>query len=147
MTSPDINTAVTEVFEEALERFGVVEGELLHDEFASPTHPLHGRYEWDDRVAGRAYRVNQINADIRRCYIEFVKPDDTTGRVRRYTPVRYTGNAERLRGYVRTEDVVQNPMQARALLREYERWLKQGRERFGNLKQFIALMEEGEQTG
>lgn len=147
MTGPDVNTAVTEVFEEAMERFGVLEAELLHDEFASPTHPLHGRYEWDDRVAGRAHRVSQINRDIRRCYIEFVKADDTTGRVRRYTPVRYVGNEERLRGYVRTEDVAQNPLAARALLREYERWLKQGKERFSNLQQFIALMESGEEAG
>jgi hypothetical protein len=145
MTRPEANTTVVGVLEEALERHGVLEGELLHDEFASPSHPLHAMLEWDDKVAGRAHRVGQINRIIRIAYIEFVRPDDTTGRVRRYTPVRYTGNAERLKGYVRTEDVVMNPLQARALLREYERWLKQGRERFANLRQFIELMQQGEQ--
>jgi len=139
------NTAVTEVFEEAVDRLGVLDAEVLHDEFADPTHPLHARYEWDDSVAGRAYRVGQIAADIRTCYIEFVTADDSKGRVRRYTPVRYTGDQERLKGYVRTEEVATNPLAAKALEREYARWLRQGQERFGHLKAFIALMQNGEE--
>jgi hypothetical protein len=137
----DTPAAIDVVFQEALARHGVLDGELLHDEIADPHHPLHHRYEWDDSVAGRKFRVNQINSDIRRVQITFWTDDDPAPKkVRKYTPVKYTGDTERLRGYVETEKVLLNPLQQRFLLREMRRKMAELQARYGHMEEFAALL-------
>jgi hypothetical protein len=126
-------------FYAAAEEEGRLDGDLLHDEIANPNHPLHNRFEWDDAVAGRAYRVNQINRDIKKSYIK-IWVEDRPLKVKTFTAVRYTGDTERLKGYTRTEKVVLSPWQYRHMMRELRRKIRELQLNYGHLEEFAAIM-------
>lgn len=128
-------------FYAAAEEEGRLDGELLHDEIADSNHPLHNRFEWDDAVAGRAYRVSQINRDIKRSYIK-IWVDDRPVKVKTFTAVRYTGDTERLKGYTRTERVVLSPWQYRHMMRELRRKIRELQVNYGHLEDFARVMRE-----
>jgi hypothetical protein len=127
------------VFEDAADR-GVLDGELLHDEFAQEDHPLHNYLEWDDAKAARAHRVDQINGMVRKVKYQWWV-DDRPKRVRRFISQKYTGNIERLNGYTRIEDVVRNPLQTKIMLRELKKKLRELQDRYGDLEEFTEMIQ------
>jgi hypothetical protein len=99
------------------------------------SHPLHHRFEWDNRVAGHAYRVHQAAELIRSVRIEVVI-DDAPEHVRAYVSVpRPTGRA-----YEAVREVAEDPVASEIVRREYERaWLTL-RRRYQNLAGFIQFV-------
>jgi hypothetical protein len=119
----------------------VLDAERMHDEFADPAHVLHGRHEWDDAVAGRKYRVEQINKDIRLVKIEFISQETgEVSSVRAYSSVNRS-TAGGGTGYVATETLVQDPLAARIMLRRAERELEECKKRYEHLEGFIELVQ------
>jgi hypothetical protein len=126
------------VFEDAADR-GVLDGELLHDEFAHADHPLHNYLEWDDAKAARAHRVDQINGMVRKVKFQWWV-DDRPKRVRRFISEKYTGNTDRLAGYTRIEDVVRSPLQKKIMLRELKKKIRELQDRYGDMEEFTELI-------
>jgi hypothetical protein len=54
-------------------RHGGVSAEAVLTDAAAPDHPWHNRFQWDDRVAGRLYRLDQARDMIRRVRFEIVE--------------------------------------------------------------------------
>ncbi len=103
--------------------------------------PLHGRYEWDNGVAGEQYRLIQAARDIRSCRLEFTNPDTPGERkyVRAFSPLRHSGEPEAT-GYRPTDEVMSDPLAARILLRQCERDIADLRRKYGHLAEFESLL-------
>jgi hypothetical protein len=103
------------------------------------THPLHGRFEWNDAVAGEAYRRVQAAELIRSVKVVYADaPEGEEKRVRAWSALPDPDN----RGYQPTEEVLSDPFTAKLLLRQAERELKAFQRKYGHLKEFAALVAE-----
>jgi hypothetical protein len=129
------------VFNAIIDRDGALEPEAMHDEFADENHPLHARYEWDDSVAGRAYRINQIQQDVRLVRYEFI--DQSTGEVesvRAYSSLKRSGVPDGS-GYGETATLVANDdVAAQMMQRRLQRQITSLRKQFGHLRDFTEIV-------
>jgi hypothetical protein len=57
---------------------GVLDPRHVLDHARDPEHVLHGYFEWDDTVAGEAYRLAQVGALIRHVRYTVVRADPAT---------------------------------------------------------------------
>lgn len=102
------------------------------------THPLHSRFEWDDQVAGEAYRRIQAAELIRSVRVTYSEsPEGEERSVRGWSAL---SEAPDRRGYVPTEEALEDPFTAKLLLRQAERELKAFRKKYGHLKAFADLV-------
>lgn len=69
------------------EQYGQLKPKCVVDEARDPAHPLHSRFEWDDAVAGEAYRLHQARELIRSVKVTYKEADES-------------GPAELVRAYV-----------------------------------------------
>lgn len=66
-----------------LERLGgaaLITPEAVVDAARDQTSPLHDQFEWDDSVAGEAYRLQQARALIKRVTVSVTRADQTVVR-------------------------------------------------------------------
>ncbi|MDF3280445.1 hypothetical protein [Gordonia sp. N1V] len=111
---------------------------------ARPTDsPLHHRFEWNDALAGEAYRRVQAQQLIRSVKISFPESAPVTERrsVRAFSSVR-GGDKPETEGYAPTEEVIANDFGRKVLLRDLEREIASLKRKYGHLKEFAALMTE-----
>jgi hypothetical protein len=102
------------------------------------SHPLHARFEWDDQLAGEAYRRAQAGELIRSLKVVFAEsPEGDERRVRAWSAFPESPDQQ---GYVPTEEVMQDPFAAKLLLRQAERELKAFQRKYGHLKEFADLV-------
>jgi hypothetical protein len=74
-----MNTRHTKLCDQLLairEQRGELTPELVVDAARDPEHPLHSRFEWDDAVAGEAWRREQAHDLIRKAKIVYCEPGD-----------------------------------------------------------------------
>lgn len=109
------------------------------------THPLHAYFEWRDDVAAEAHRRHQAGALIRSVRITYAESQDGEERaVRAWSAL--PDHPER-RGYVPTEEVMQDPFASKLLLRQAERELRAFQRKYSHLKEFAAMVAEVFQGG
>jgi len=84
------------------ETFGRVEPQTVVNESEPIEAPLHGQFEWDDTVAGNAYRCHQARLIIRTVTIS---KDDAVDDTPAYVAVEVDGE----RFYEKTEVAVTKP--------------------------------------
>ena len=53
---------------------GVLNPRDIVEAARNPDHVLHSRFEWDDAIAGEAYRLEQASSLIRRLRLTVIKP-------------------------------------------------------------------------
>lgn len=140
----DLRSTLTQIYQ----KNGELTPQLVVDEARPKTAPLHNRFEWNDKVAGEAYRRAQAAELIRSVRINFA--DATTGErkyVRAFSSVRQAGEAER-GGYAPTEELVQDELATKLMLRECQREIADLRRKYGHLEEFVTLIraELGELT-
>lgn len=58
------------------DRHGQLTPTIVVDEARDGTHPLHDRFEWDDAIAGEAWRREQAHELIRSARIVYKQADD-----------------------------------------------------------------------
>lgn len=122
---------------------GSLTGQAVVEAARDEAHPLHSRFEWDDSVAGEKFRVVQANELIRSVKVNFVTdggPSDLRGFVsvsRPDTPARE---------YIPVEEVAQDPMISKLVLRDAEREWRELLARYGHLKEFIEMVQNDAQA-
>lgn len=123
---------------------GTLDGETVVNEAQAPEHPLHHRFEWDDRVAGHKYRVQQAEQMIRSVKIETAPPSANDGPhyVRAFVSNRQSGNEAQPNGYQPVEEVVADPLRRRMLLRALKRQVDELQRRYGHLEEFRTILEQ-----
>jgi len=102
-------------------------------------HPLHERFEWDDAVAGEAWRRQQAHQLIRSVRVVSRPATDTEAEqtVRAFHAIRDTdGDVV----YEPAEKVAQDPVLTELVLRDMEREWKQLYRRYGHFTEFVAMV-------
>jgi hypothetical protein len=96
-----------------LHRIRAVHGELrapkIVDESRPDDAPLHPAFEWDDALAGEAYRVHQARSLVRAVMLEISEPGERTFMIPEWTHVPATESSEPV--YVPTIELVDRPNQ------------------------------------
>lgn len=119
------------------QKHGELTPQIVVDEARPKNSPLHNRFEWDDKVAGEAYRRVQAAELIRSVRITFA--DERTGErksIRAFHSVREAGDAER-GGYAPTEEIVQDELATKILKQAFKREIADLKRKYGHLEDFI----------
>lgn len=100
----------------------------------------HAHLEWDDAKAGHQHRLNQVRRTIRTIKID---PQEF-GLDEFRSPVRAYHSLPDNEGfaYRKTEDIVQDPFQAKLLLQQAEREWRAMFAKYKHLDEFIAAVRE-----
>lgn len=121
---------------------GELTPQIVVDEARDETHPLHERFEWDDKVAGEAYRRVQASDLIRSVKVVFSEtPAGERKSVRAFSSLSEVDDPER-RGYAPTEELVENDLTRAILLRNLEREINSLKRKYGHLQEFGARLME-----
>ncbi len=133
---------MSEVLREQLRQVYDANGELtpslVVDTARDVAHPLHSRFEWDDTVAGEAYRRQQAHELIRSVRVVFKEATerDEAQSVRAFHAVRRgSGHV-----YEPSEKVVTDPFLARLVLEDAEREWKALYRRYHHLAEFLETV-------
>lgn len=117
---------------------GELTPELIVDAARVESHPLHDRFEWDDKVAGEAWRRDQAHELIRSVRVIYREADDKEGArsVRAFHAVR----SEQRHVYEPTEKVAGDPLLRQMVLRDMEREWRQLQRRYGHFVEFLEML-------
>lgn len=103
-----------------------------------PESPLHSRFEWDDTEAARKYRLAQASDLIRSVRITFTGKSGDLKQARAYVAVRESDTVAA--DYIATEQALTDPLQARLVLRDFERAAKRLKAQYGHLAEFCDVL-------
>lgn len=110
---------------------------LVVDVARPKNHPLHNRFEWDNRVAGELWRQEQASALIRSVKVVYRKPDSEQKlEVRAFHAIAGPDG----HGYEPNEKVVNDPLLRAIVLRDMEREWKQMKARYSDFEEFYELV-------
>lgn len=109
------------------------------------SHPLHARFEWDNELAGEAFRRVQASELIRSVKVVYTQsPEGEERKVRRWSALP---SEKDQCGYIPTEEAMQDPFTAKLLLREAEREFKTFQRKYGHLKEFADMVADALTSG
>lgn len=115
---------------------------LVVDVARPEDHPLHERFEWDDAIAGEAWRRRQAHELIRSVKIVVKPANDITPEtsVRAWQAVR--GEDEDPGGYVYepAEKVAEDPRLREIVLRDMERDWQDLKRRYSAFAEFVEMV-------
>jgi len=117
---------------------GTLTPALVVDTARDESHPLHDRFEWDDKVAGESYRRDQAHRLIRSVRVVYREADDKEGArtVRAFHAVRNESGHV----YEPVEHITENPLLTKLLMQDMEREWKQLKRRYGRFEEFLELV-------
>lgn len=130
----DLRASLTRIYEKA----GELTPELVVDEARPKTSELHHRFEWDDEIAGEAYRRVQAAELIRSVKVVF--SDASTGErksIRAFHSCRAAGDADR-GGYAPTDEIIADDLSLRILRQEFAREIADLKRKYGHLDDYVA---------
>lgn len=118
---------------------GHLDPEVVVDVARPKTHPLHSRFEWDDKVAGEAHRRRQAHELIRSVRVIYRDADDLApeSSVRAFHAVR----SEPGYVYEPVERVASDPLLRAVVLREMEREWQALKRRYADFAEFLDLVQ------
>ena len=107
----------------------------------NPGHPLHKKFDWDDTVAARRWRLSQAAHLIRSVKVNVEMSDTETIHVRAFVAKTDIGVAENEVGeYLPVEQVVASDTMRTAWFRQLEKEWKALRRRAGQSKEFADMV-------
>lgn len=111
---------------------------LVVDAARDPSHPLHQRFEWDDSVAGEAWRREQAHRLIQSVRVVYREATDKEGprSVRAFHAVP-TKNGH---GYIPVDQVQRDPLMTRLVLDEMQREWTALKRRYEHFAEFAAMV-------
>ncbi len=111
---------------------------IVVDEARDPGHPLHNRFEWDNSVAGEAWRRQQAHELIRSVRIVYreATEKEPARKVRHWHAVRN----ENGHVYEPAPKVAADPLLRQMVLRDMEREWRQLQNRYGQFQEFIEMV-------
>jgi hypothetical protein len=133
----DLRAALTRIYEAN----GELTAQHVVDEARPETSELHHRFEWDDGVAGEAYRRVQAAELIRSVRIQFAVDPKSSERkyIRAFQSLNQSGDAERS-GYIPTEEIVQDELATKILLNQFKREIGDLKRKYGHLAEFADII-------
>lgn len=128
-----MTTSLREQLDVIYAQHGVLTPTIVVDTARAENHPLHPRFEWDDTIAGEAWRRQQAHELIRTVKVTYSRPDEPTKEVRQFHAVR----SEEGHVYHPADRIAQDPFMRELLLRDMERDIRQLQQRYGHMREFI----------
>ena len=120
------------------ENYGKLTPQAVVDEARNPEHPLHARFEWDDAVAGEAYRRQQAGELIRSVRITLREADESSPEqsIRAYHSL--PNATEHV--YEPVEDIAENPFKRQLMLNTMQRDWKALYRRYQEFEEFLDMV-------
>lgn len=117
---------------------GKLTPQLVVDTARDPEHPLHSRFEWDDTVAGDAWRRQQAHELIRKLKLVYREADESRPEksVRAFVAIP----SENGHVFDPVEEVVEDPFRRQLHLNTMEREWKALYARYQEFEEFLALV-------
>lgn len=117
---------------------GALTPQLVVDVARDPAHPLHSRFEWNDAVAGEAWRREQAHDLIRKAKFTYREADESGPErsVRAFHAVR----TEAGHVFEPVEKVMEDPFTQRLVLADMEREWKSLYQRYQEFEAFLAMV-------
>ena len=111
---------------------------VVVDEARDPEHPLHSRFEWDDSIAGEAYRIQQARELIRSVRVVHKEADEAGPEksVRAYVSLAN----ENEHAYEPVEEVAEDPFKRQLALNAMQREWKALYDRYKEFEEFLAMV-------
>lgn len=103
-------------------------------------HPLHSRFEWNDAVAGEAYRNVQARELIRS--VRVVYREATATDPARSVRAFHSLADEDSRGYHPVEEIAGDDIARQILLRDMQRAWQDMKRRYSEFEEFWALVRD-----
>lgn len=116
---------------------GELTPELLVDVARPKDHPLHDRFEWDNRIAGEAYRRDQAHRLITSVRIKYISSDRPKD-VRAFVAVPRPNSTQP--SYEPTEEVLIDDFKRNVLLQQMEREWRTMQARYGDFIEFTEMV-------
>ena len=129
-------TDIRSELQKILDTHGYLNPRITVDEAADEDHPLHASLEWDNEVAGDAYRLTQAHRLITSCKITYARGEKME-KVRAFHAVRGTEGAY---SYEPAAKVAADPILREIVLRDMEREWRQLHSRYGKFAEFVELV-------
>jgi hypothetical protein len=113
---------------------------LVVDAARDKKHPLHGRFEWNDKVAGERYRRQQAHQLIRVARLPLSYADHPTGpsHIRAFVAVPRGGSTQP--DYQPIEDALADPFTQRLVMQAMERDIAALQRKYGHLAGFAEAI-------
>jgi hypothetical protein len=115
---------------------------MVVEEARPEGHPLHGYFEWDDKVAGAAYRCEQAAQLIRSVKITIAVSDEEKHQVRAWLPARYAGDEDSPKGSYLPTTAIESADQRAVMLRQMKREAAAFQRRYSHLAEYWSTVEE-----
>lgn len=111
---------------------------LLVDAARDEASPLHDRFEWNDKAAAEAHRLDQARRLIRSVRVVYKEADDKEAArsIRAYHAIR----DEQGMAYQPVEEIVENQIATKILLQDMQREWLQLKRRYGMFEEFLKLV-------
>lgn len=122
---------LTAIYEEK----GELTAEGLVADAASPKHPLHDHFEWDDSRAGHLYRVEQARQLLR---VTYAPTPGAPTHMRAFVAVR--GESTPRAEYKPTEEVLLDPIQRQLLLNQMKRDWATFQRRYEHMAEYAEFL-------
>jgi hypothetical protein len=121
-------------------RHGRLDPVLVVDAARDEAHPLHSRFEWDDSVAGEAWRRSQAQELIRSVRITYREPTEKEAghSIRAFHAVRREDGYT----YEPAEEIRQDPFARRLVLADMEREWKALYRRYQEFAEFADMVKK-----
>ena len=114
-------------------------------EAATPDgHPLHSLFEWDNGIAGPAYRCMQAAQLIRSVKITLTTEngDIEDHQVRAWLPAKYTGDDDAAPGSYLPTTAIESAESRTFMLRQMRREAAAFKRRYSHLAEFWSVVDE-----
>jgi hypothetical protein len=119
------------------EEHGELTAQAVLDAARPKSHPLHNRFEWNDRTAGEAYRLEQARELIRKVRISYKPSEDGA-----FSSVRawHSLSTEDGRAYRSAEEIAEDPFLLKLHLQNMEREWRALREKYQKFSEFAEMI-------
>ena len=102
------------------------------------SHPLYSRFEWNNRIAGEAYRLSQAHKLIQVVELVYQNDSGEEKKTRFYAAVSRPNTHQP--NYEPVESVALDPLKRKILLQDAERRWRQLKSQFGHLSEFMDMV-------
>lgn len=133
-----MTVSLRSILQSIYDQHGELTPELVVQEARAKDHPLHARFEWDNKTAGEQWRKHQASELIRSVKVVYreATEDEEERTVRAFHAVRTPkGNT-----YQPAEKIVENPFTRQLVLNEMEREWKAFRRRYERFAEFAEMI-------
>lgn len=131
-------------FQRIYEEHSQLTPQLVVDEWRPPSHPQHERLEWNNKIAGEAYRRIQAHELIRSVKLVYAEADETAPEksIRQWHAVRSESPGNGGYIYEPADRVATNPLLRAIVLRDMERDWNSLKARYSAFEEFVELVSK-----